>query len=297
MPRNAAMPMPVLVPAGAAPRRGKAGTGVLPGFGLSMGYAVLYLSLLVLLPLATLPIKSMELGWDAFVEIVASPRALAAYRLTFGASLAAALANLVFGLIVAWVLVRYRFPGRRLVDALVDLPFALPTAVAGIALTALYAGNGWLGGPIERLFGVKVAFTPLGIVIALVFIGLPFVVRTVQPVIEDMDAELEEAAASLGASRLQALRRVILPALAPALATGFALAFARAVGEYGSVIFIAGNMPMVSEIAPLLIVARLEQFDYAGAAAIATVMLAVSFALLLVINALQAWQARWGARS
>jgi len=262
-----------------------------------MGYSVLYLSLLVLIPLATLPIKSLELGWAGFWSVVASPRVVASYKLTFGASLVAALVNLVFGLVVAWVLARYRFPGKRAVDALVDLPFALPTAVAGIALTALYAGNGWLGGPIERIFGLKVAFTPLGIVIALIFIGLPFVVRTVQPVIEDIERELEEAAASLGAGRLQTLYRVILPALAPALATGFALAFARAVGEYGSVIFIAGNMPMVSEITPLLIISRLEQFDYAGAAAIATVMLAVSFALLLLINLLQAWQARLGGRA
>jgi len=287
----------VLAPGGAPPPGRSRSPGVLPGFGLSMGYSVLYLSLLVLIPLATLPIKSLELGWAGFWNIVASPRVVASYKLTFGASLVAALVNLVFGLVVAWVLARYRFPGKRAVDALVDLPFALPTAVAGIALTALYAGNGWLGGPIERIFGLKVAFTPLGIVIALIFIGLPFVVRTVQPVIEDIERELEEAAASLGAGRLQTLYRVILPALAPALATGFALAFARAVGEYGSVIFIAGNMPMVSEITPLLIISRLEQFDYAGAAAIATVMLAVSFALLLLINLLQAWQARLGGRA
>ncbi|MBV7482253.1 sulfate ABC transporter permease subunit CysT [Bordetella sp. BOR01] len=270
--------------------------GVLPGFGISMGYAVLYLSLLVLIPLASLPLKSADLGWQGFWDTVTAPRVVASYRLTFGAALLAALVNLVFGMLVAWVLVRYRFPGKKILDALVDLPFALPTAVAGIALTALYAKNGWLGGPLEQWLGLKVAFTPLGIVVALIFIGIPFVVRTVQPVLEDIEREIEEAAASLGASRWQTIRRVLLPTVMPALLTGFALAFARAVGEYGSVIFIAGNRPMVSEITPLLIISKLEQFDYAGAAAIATVMLVLSFGLLLVINLLQGWQARRGGR-
>lgn len=266
--------------------------GVLPGFGISMGYAVLYLSVLVLIPLAALPIKSAELGWQGFWDTVTAPRVMASYQLTFGASLLAALVNLVFGSVVAWVLVRYRFPGKKILDALVDLPFALPTAVAGIALTALYSQKGWLGGPLSEWFGWKVAFTPVGIVIALIFIGVPFVVRTVQPVLEDVEREIEEAAASLGASRWQTIRRVLLPTILPALLTGFALAFARAIGEYGSVVFIAGNMPMVSEITPLLIISKLEQFDYAGAAAIATVMLALSFVMLLVINLLQGWQAR-----
>ena len=266
--------------------------GVLPGFGISMGYAVLYLSVLVLIPLAALPIKSAELGWQGFWDTVTAPRVMASYQLTFGASLIAALVNLVFGSVVAWVLVRYRFPGKKILDALVDLPFALPTAVAGIALTALYSQKGWLGAPLSDWFGWKVAFTPLGIVIALIFIGVPFVVRTVQPVLEDVEREIEEAAASLGASRWQTIRRVLLPTVVPALMTGFALAFARAVGEYGSVVFIAGNMPMVSEITPLLIISKLEQFDYAGAAAIATVMLVLSFVMLLVINLLQGWQAR-----
>jgi sulfate transport system permease protein len=266
--------------------------GVLPGFGISMGYAVLYLSVLVLIPLAALPLKSAELGWQGFWDAVTAPRVLASYQLTFGASLLAALVNLVFGTVVAWVLVRYRFPGKKILDALVDLPFALPTAVAGIALTALYTEKGWLGAPLSKWFDLKVAFTPLGIVIALIFIGVPFVVRTVQPVLEDVEREIEEAAASLGASRWQTIRRVLLPTILPALMTGFALAFARAVGEYGSVVFIAGNMPMVSEITPLLIISKLEQFDYAGAAAIATVMLVLSFALLFVINLLQGWQAR-----
>jgi len=266
--------------------------GVLPGFGISMGYAVLYLSVLVLIPLAALPIKSAELGWQGFWDTVTAPRVMASYQLTFGASLIAALVNLVFGSVVAWVLVRYRFPGKKILDALVDLPFALPTAVAGIALTALYSQKGWLGGPLSEWFGWKVAFTPLGIVIALIFIGVPFVVRTVQPVLEDVEREIEEAAASLGASRWQTIRRVLLPTVVPALMTGFALAFARAVGEYGSVVFIAGNMPMVSEITPLLIISKLEQFDYAGAAAIATVMLVLSFVMLLVINLLKGWQAR-----
>ncbi|MBO9331918.1 sulfate ABC transporter permease subunit CysT [Achromobacter sp. HZ01] len=266
--------------------------GVLPGFGISMGYAVLYLSVLVLIPLAALPIRSAALGWQGFWDTVAAPRVVASYQLTFGASLVAALVNLVFGTIVAWVLVRYRFPGKKILDALVDLPFALPTAVAGIALTALYSEKGWLGAPLAEWFGWKVAFTPLGIVVALIFIGVPFVVRTVQPVLEDVEREIEEAAASLGASRWQTIRRVLFPILLPALMTGFALAFARAIGEYGSVVFIAGNMPMVSEITPLLIIAKLEEFDYAGAAAIATVMLLLSFALLLVINLLQGWQSR-----
>ncbi|KOF53531.1 MULTISPECIES: sulfate ABC transporter permease subunit CysT [unclassified Achromobacter] len=276
----------------AATRRIRA--GVLPGFGLSLGYSVLYLSLLVLIPLAALPIKSASLGLQGFWEAATAPRVLASYKLTFGAALLAALVNLVFGSVVAWVLVRYRFPGKKIVDALVDLPFALPTAVAGIALAALYSEKGWLGAPLARLFDLKVAYTPLGIVVALIFIGVPFVVRTVQPVLEDVEREIEEAAASLGADRWQTIRRVLLPAVAPAMLTGFALSFARAVGEYGSVVFIAGNMPMVSEITPLLIIAKLEQFDYAGAAAIATVMLALSFALLFVINLLQGWQARRG---
>jgi len=264
---------------------------VLPGFGPAMGYTLFYLSLIVLLPLAALAFRSAALSWDGFWATVTEPRVLASYRLSFGASLLAAAINLVAGLIVAWVLVRYDFPGRRFVDALVDLPFALPTAVAGIALTALYAPNGWIGRPLAQL-GIKVAFTPLGVLVALIFIGLPFVVRTVQPVLEDLDREIEEAAASLGASRVQALAKVVLPVLAPALLTGFVLALSRAIGEFGSVIFIAGNMPFVSEIAPLLIITKLEQYDYAGAAAIATVMLAVSFALILAVNLLQKWQQR-----
>ena len=265
----------------------------LPGFGLTMGFTLLYVSLIVLIPLAALAFKSAEDGWSAFWQAATSPRVMASYRLTFGASAAAATVNAVFGALVAWVLARYRFPGRRLVDALVDLPFALPTAVAGIALTTLYARNGWLGAPLEAL-GVKVAFTPLGIAVALTFIGLPFVVRTLQPVIETLDSEVEEAAASLGASRWQTVTRVVLPALAPAWITGFALAFARALGEYGSVVFISGNMPMRTEIAPLLIITKLEQYEYAGATAIAVVMLAASFVLLGAINALQAWSLRRG---
>jgi len=264
---------------------------VIPGFGLTLGFTVLYLSLIVLIPLSATFLKAAQLGWEGIWQAISSPRVLASYRLTFGASLFAATVNLVFGLLVAWVLVRYRFPGRRLVDALVDLPFALPTAVAGIALTALYAPNGWLGALLVPL-GVKVAFTPLGIVVALIFIGLPFVVRTVQPVLEDAEAELEEAAASLGAGRLTTFRRVILPTIWPALLTGFTLAFARALGEYGSVIFIAGNLPFVSEITPLLIITKLEQYDYAGATAIAASMLTLSFLLLLPINLLQAWSRR-----
>ena len=252
---------------------------------------MLYLSLVVLVPLASIFLRSVGFGWAHFWEIVATPRVLASLRLSFGASMLAALLNGGFGLLVAWVLVRYRFPGKRLVDAMVDLPFALPTAVAGIALTTLYAPNGWLGGLLVPL-GVKVAYTPLGIVIALVFIGLPFVVRTLQPVIEELDRDAEQAAATLGASPWQSFARVIMPALWPALLTGFALAFARGVGEYGSVIFIAGNRPMKSEIAPLLIVTRLEQYDYAGATAIAVVMLIISFALMLMINTLQSWALR-----
>ena len=263
----------------------------LPGFGLSLGFTLAYLSLIVLVPLAAVFLKTSGMSAASFWQAVASPRVLASYRLSFGASLLAAAINTVFGFLLAWSLVRYRFPGKRIVDALVDLPFALPTAVAGIALTALYAKNGWLGQYLEPL-GIKVAFTPLGVLVALIFIGLPFVVRTVQPVLEDLDTEIEEAAACLGAKRWQTMRRVVLPTLLTALLTGFALAFARAVGEYGSVIFIAGNIPFVSEIAPLLIVIRLEEFDYAGAAAIATVMLAISFAALLVINGVQAYS-RW----
>lgn len=268
---------------------------VLPGFGLSLGYTLVYLSLIVLIPLAAVFIKSSALDPAELWRVVTAPRVVASYRLSFGASLLAAAINAVFGLMLAWSLVRYNFPGRRLVDALIDLPFALPTAVAGIALTALYAKNGWLGQYLEPL-GIPVAYTPLGVLVALIFIGVPFVVRTVQPVLEDLDIEFEEAAASLGASRRQTVRRVVLPMLAPALLTGFALAFARAVGEYGSVIFIAGNMPMVSEITPLIIITKLEQYDYVGATAVAAVMLVVSFILLLIINVLQAWTARSSKR-
>jgi len=263
---------------------------VLPGFGLSLGITCTYLGLLVLLPLATVFTRSAELTWSGFWAIITNPRVVASYRVTLGTSFLAAGVNTVFGLLVAWVLVRYRFPARRLVDAMVDLPFALPTAVAGIALTTLYAPGGWIGGYLEPL-GVKVSYTWLGITVALIFIGLPFVVRTVQPVLEDLEAEVEEAAASLGAGRWQTFRRVVFPAVAPALLTGFALAFARAIGEYGSVVFISGNMPMKTEIVPLLIITRLEQFDYAGATAVALVMLVASFALLLAINLLQ-WAAR-----
>jgi sulfate transport system permease protein len=258
---------------------------VLPGFGLSLGFTVTYLGLVVLIPLSTIFVKSAGLGWDGLWAAVTTPRVLASYRLSLLASLAAAIVSAVFGLVVAWVLVRYPFPGRRLVDALVDLPFALPTAVAGIALTTLYGPNGWLGSRLAPL-GIKVAFTPLGIVVALTFIGLPFVIRTLQPVLEDLEADVEEAAASLGATRWDTFRRVLLPAIRPALITGFALAFARAVGEYGSVVFISGNMPMRTEIAPLLIMTKLEQFDYAGASAIAVVLLVISFVLLVVINIL-----------
>ncbi|MCY2925767.1 MAG: sulfate ABC transporter permease subunit CysT [Planctomycetota bacterium] len=266
---------------------------ILPGFGLTLGYTVLYLSLVVLIPLSALFIKASQLSWGAFWAIVSEPRAVASYRLTLSTSLAAAGANAVLGFVVAWTLVRYRFPGRRVVDALVDLPFALPTAISGIALTAVYAPHGWIGRFLTPL-GIHAAFTPLGITIAMMFIGLPFVVRTLQPALEDLEAETEEAAASLGASRFQTFRRVILPAVLPALLTGFSLAFARALGEYGSVIFIAGNMPMKTEIASLLIVTKLEQFDYAGATAIASVMLAASFVMLLAINLLQRWTARRG---
>jgi sulfate transport system permease protein len=260
---------------------------VLPGFGPAMGFTLTYLSAIVLVPLAALFLRAAGLDWTAFWGTVSSPRVLASLRLSFGASLAAALVNALFGFLVAWVLVRYPFPGRKFVDALVDLPFALPTAVAGIALTAIYAPNGWIGRLLDP-YGIKVAFTPTGIFVALVFIGLPFVVRTVQPILEDLDAELEEAAASLGASRWITFWRVLLPALWPAVLTGFVLAFARALGEYGSVIFIAGNMPMKSEIVPLLIVTKLEQYDYAGAASIAVLMLVLAFTLMLVINILQA---------
>jgi sulfate/thiosulfate transport system permease protein len=264
---------------------------VLPGFGLTLGFAVAYLSIIVLLPLSALVLRPATLGIAGFVEVLLDERVLAALRLSFGAAFLAAVVNAFFGLIVSWILVRYDFPLKRIVDALVDLPFALPTAVAGIALATIYAPNGWIGSLLDPL-GVKVAFTPLGVLLALIFIGLPFVVRSLQPVLQDLDREVEEAAVSLGASRWQTFRLVILPAILPALLTGFALAFARAVGEYGSVIFIAGNMPLVSEIAPLLIVIKLEQFDYAGAAAIGVIMLAASFLILLIINLVQRWSRR-----
>jgi sulfate transport system permease protein len=267
---------------------------VLPGFGLSMGFTILYLSLIVLIPLSMLFIKAATLDWPHFVQEICSPRVVASYRLSFFASLIGALINAVFGLIAAWVLVRYSFPGRRFVDAIIDLPFALPTAVAGIALTAVYAPNGWIGKWLEP-HGIKVAFTPLGVLVALTFIGLPFVVRTLQPVLEELDPDIEEAAASLGANRFQTFVRVIFPTLWPAWLTGFALAFARALGEYGSVVFISGNMPMKTEITPLLIMTKLEQYDYAGATAIASVMLVSSFILLLTINVLQSRSA--GLRS
>ena len=268
---------------------------VLPGFNLALGYTVLYLSLIVLIPLSALFFKTATLGWVGFYDLATGERVLAALRVTFLASFAAAIINTLFGLLVAWVLVRYTFPGKRIVDALVDLPFALPTAVAGITLATLYAPNGWVGHYFTA-YDIKIAYTPLGIVVALTFIGMPFVVRTVQPVLADIEAEVEEAAASLGAGRWDVFRRIILPAVYPALLTGFALAFARAIGEYGSVIFIAGNMPYISEIAPLLIVAKLEQYDYAGATAIAVLMLLISFALLFAINGLQWWSSRRGAR-
>ncbi len=280
---------PFAVAGGAARKR--ATRRVLPGFNLTLGFTLLYLGLIVLLPLSALVLKTLTLTWAQFWAAVASARVLAAYQLTFGASLIAALVNAVAGLLVAWVLVRYRFPGKKIIDALVDLPFALPTAVAGIALTALLADNGWVG-QVLAPHGIQLAFNRNGVVIALIFIGLPFVVRTVQPVLEDTEKELEEAATCLGASRWQTFRYVIFPSIAPALLTGFAMAFARAIGEYGSVIFIAGNMPMVSEITPLIIIGKLEQYDYAGATAVAVVMLGFSFVLLLVINALQALQRR-----
>ena len=263
----------------------------LPGFNLAMGITLVYLSLIVLIPLSTLFLKTSTVGWSRFWEIALSPRALYAYGLSFGASLCAAMVNAVFGVIVAWVLVRYRFFGKGVIDALVDLPFALPTAVGGIALTGIYAGKGWVGQFLSRL-GIEAAFSRLGVVIALTFVGLPFVVRTVQPVLEEMDLDEEEAAATLGATRLQTFRRITLPTILPAVITGFALSFARALGEYGSVVFIAGNMPMKTEITPLLIMTKLEQYDYAGATAIAVVMLVFSFVLLLLVNRLQAWSGR-----
>jgi sulfate transport system permease protein len=264
---------------------------ILPGFGLTLGFTIFYLSLIVLIPLSATFLKASSLSWAQFWHIISSPRAVASYRLSFGASFIAASINLFFGLLAAWVLVRYKFPGRRLLDSMVDLPFALPTAVAGIALTTIYASHGWIGQYLERL-GIKGAYSPFGVVIALTFIGLPFVVRTVQPVLEDLDADTEEAAASLGANRWQTFRRVILPAILPAAVTGFTMAFARAVGEYGSVVFISGNMPMRTEITPLLIITKLEQYDVAGATAIAVVMLVVSFTLLLAINLLQKWSSQ-----
>ena len=285
---TAAISAPQLRP---PPPRRRTTRRVLPGFNLTLGYTLLYLSLIVLIPLSALIFKTFTLTWDQFWAAISAPRVVASYRLTFGASLLAASVNVVAGLLIAWVLVRYQFPGKKIVDALVDLPFALPTAVAGIALTAILAGNGWLGQYLEPL-GIQLAFKPGGIVIALIFIGLPYVVRTVQPVLEDTEKELEEAAACLVATRWQTFWRVIFPAIAPALLTGFAMAFARAVGEYGSVIFIAGNMPMVSEITPLIIIGKLEQYDYAGATAVASVMLLISFILLLIINGLQAWGRR-----
>ncbi len=269
---------------------------IFPGFNLSLGYTIVYLSLIVLIPLSAVVIKSLSLTPEVFWNTVTSPRVLASYRLSFGAALIAGSINAVFGLILAWVLVRYQFFGKRIVDALIDLPFALPTAVTGIALTALYSKNGWVGQYLEPL-GIKVAFTPLGVLIALIFIGLPFVVRTVQPILEDLETELEEAASSLGANRLQIFQKIVFPILLPALLTGFALAFARAVGEYGSVVFIAGNIPMVSEITPLIIITKLEQYDYAGATAIALTMLIISLILLLIINGLQAWSAKRSGRT
>ncbi len=264
---------------------------VIPGFGLALGFTLTYLSLIVLIPLAGLVLKTASLGWDDFWKLATDSRTIAALRISFGLSIAAATINAVFGLIIAWVLVRYEFPGRKLLDSFIDLPFALPTAVAGIALTAIYSSHGWVGGLLAPL-GIKVAFTPLGILVALIFIGLPFIVRTVQPVLEDLDSEVEEAAATLGAHRFKTVFRIVLPALLPPLLTGFALALARAVGEYGSVIFIAGNIPYVSEIAPLLIVIKLTEYNYAAATAIATIMLAISFVLLLIINLLQTWSHR-----
>jgi sulfate transport system permease protein len=269
---------------------------IIPGFGLTLGFTIMYLGFLVLIPLSTIFLKTAELGWGPFWALITQPRLLASYELSFGASFIAAAINAVFGLLVAWVLVRYSFPGKRIIDGLIDLPFALPTAVAGIVLTTLYAKNGWLGEPLGRL-GIKAAYTPLGIVIALTFIGLPFVVRMVQPILETLDKELEEAASSLGAGRLATFTKVIFPEVLPALLSGFALAFARALGEYGSVVFISGNMPMRTEITPLLIMTKLEQYDYAGANAIAAVMLLVSFALLLLINVLQWWSSSRNAEN
>ncbi|OTG68133.1 sulfate ABC transporter permease subunit CysT [Acinetobacter sp. ANC 4470] len=269
---------------------------VLPGFGLSLGFTLAYLSLIVLIPLSAVFIKSLGIGWDGLWEILSSERILKSLQLSFSAALIAALINVVFGLLLAWCLVRYNFPGKRIVDALVDLPFALPTAVAGIALTSLYAPTGWIGQYLEPL-GIQVAYTPIGITLALIFIGLPFVVRTVQPVLSDLETELEEAASALGANRFQIVTKIILPILFPALLTGFALAFARGVGEYGSVIFIAGNQPFETEIAPLMIISRLEEYDYAGATTIAVVMLVLSFAILFLINLLQAWASRRTGRT
>ncbi len=269
---------------------------VLPGFGLSLGFTLAYLSLIVLIPLSAVFIKSLGIGWDGFLEIISSERILKSLQLSFTTAIVAALINVVFGLLLAWCLVRYSFPGKRIVDALVDLPFALPTAVAGIALTSLYASTGWIGQYLEPL-GIKVAYTPLGITLALIFIGIPFVVRTVQPVLADVETELEEAASALGATRFQTITKVILPILFPALLTGFALAFARGVGEYGSVIFIAGNQPFKTEIAPLMIISRLEEYDYAGATTIAVVMLVISFAILFLINLVQAWATRRTGRT
>jgi sulfate transport system permease protein len=280
----------VALPAATKARRFRQ-PSVLPGFGLTLGYSLFYLSFLVLIPLGALILKAASISPEQFWAIATSPRALAAYRLSFGASFAAASLNVVFGLLLAWVLVRYEFPGRSLVNSLVDLPFALPTAVAGITLTAAYSKNGWFGGPLEAM-GIRVAYTPLGVILALTFVGLPFVVRTVQPVLEDLDADEEEAAATLGAGRWQAFRRVVWPYVTPALLSGFALAFARALGEYGSVVFISGNMPGQTEIAPLLIVTRLQQFDYAGAAVIAVVTLTASFAVLLLVNLVERWNRR-----
>ena len=264
---------------------------IIPGFGVTLGFSLAYLSLIILIPIAGLLWRTAGLGWEGFLAVLADRRTQDALYISFGTAFVAALVNVVFGVIVAWVLTRYDFPGRRLIDAMVDLPFALPTAVAGIALAALYAPNGWIGS-LFMPFGLRIAFTPLGIVVALIFIGLPFVVRTVQPVMEEIDREVEEAAATLGANRFQTVFKVILPGLTPAILTGFALAFARGVGEYGSVIFIAGNIPYVSEIAPLLIVIRLEEFNYAGATAVATIMLLISFAMLFFINLVQAWSRR-----
>jgi sulfate transport system permease protein len=264
---------------------------ILPGFGLSLGYSVFYLSLMVLLPLSALLLKTSTIEWKEFIEVVTSDRVLASYRLSFGAAFAASLINSFFGLLVAWVLVRYKFPGRTLIDALIDLPFALPTAVAGIALTTLFVETGWLGQYLAP-WGIKVAFTPIGIITALVFVGLPFAVRTVQPVLEELGAEFEEAASSLGANRWQIFTKVIMPNLLPAIITGFAITLARTIGEYGSVVFISGNMPMKTEIAPFLIMSKLEQFDYPGATSIAVVMLAISFILLFAINALQWWSSK-----